>query len=219
MNDKQKKQMQEMLAMQNKLQSYLHPDWTKQPWDQASAILVEAAELMTELGYKWWKHHEPNYDNVRIELIDIWHFVLNVYISQDKVEQALNELNKALDYVESNDINYSNTQACLIIKGWVGNGLSTNNWSLLEFFELCSNYGMTFDDVYTVYMMKNTLNAFRWEHGYRDGTYIKIWNGVEDNLVLSSMHRENPFMSYAELYNKLKDYYVKNVISQPFNLT
>ena len=31
------------------------------------------------------------------------------------------------------------------------------------------------------YVGKNVLNVFRQDHGYKAGTYIKIWNGREDN--------------------------------------
>jgi hypothetical protein len=29
------------------------------------------------------------------------------------------------------------------------------------------------------------LNFFRQDHGYKEGTYIKIWHGEEDNEVLA----------------------------------
>ena len=34
------------------------------------------------------------------------------------------------------------------------------------------------------YVGKNTLNFFRQDNGYKDGTYIKEWDGLEDNEVL-----------------------------------
>jgi hypothetical protein len=41
--------------------------------------------------------------------------------------------------------------------------------------------GMSIDDLYRGYVGKNTLNFFRQDHGYKDGSYIKVWNGQEDN--------------------------------------
>jgi len=32
--------------------------------------------------------------------------------------------------------------------------------------------------------LKNSLNFFRQDHGYKDGTYLKVWNGREDNEYL-----------------------------------
>lgn len=39
------------------------------------------------------------------------------------------------------------------------------------------------DSIYAKYIIKNVLNSFRMSNGYREGTYIKMWNGVEDNDV------------------------------------
>ncbi len=53
---------------------------------------------------------------------------------------------------------------------------------LRTFFELCHLTGLSFDELYQRYIIKNTLNKFRQDNGYTDGSYIKIWhNGKEDN--------------------------------------
>ena len=40
-------------------------------------------------------------------------------------------------------------------------------------------------------MGKLVLNIFRQEHGYSDGTYVKIWkDGLEDNQVLEKIMSE-----------------------------
>lgn len=44
--------------------------------------------------------------------------------------------------------------------------------------------------VYESYCAKNILNIFRWENGYREGTYKKDWNGQEDNEYLSQVLNE-----------------------------
>jgi hypothetical protein len=40
---------------------------------------------------------------------------------------------------------------------------------------------MDFDSLYRTYVGKNVLNFFRQDHGYKDGSYIKVWQGREDN--------------------------------------
>jgi hypothetical protein len=40
---------------------------------------------------------------------------------------------------------------------------------------------MDFDQLYRSYVGKNVLNFFRQDHGYQDGSYIKVWEGREDN--------------------------------------
>ena len=40
---------------------------------------------------------------------------------------------------------------------------------------------MDFASLYTGYVGKNVLNFFRQDHGYKDGTYHKLWGNKEDN--------------------------------------
>jgi hypothetical protein len=46
---------------------------------------------------------------------------------------------------------------------------------------------MDLDELFRQYVGKNTLNFFRQDHGYKEGSYIKIWNGEEDNEILASL--------------------------------
>jgi hypothetical protein len=55
------------------------------------------------------------------------------------------------------------------------------------------------------------MNVFRQDHGYKAGTYIKIWNGREDNEhlveVLEIVDLESPHVR-DELYSSLKARYL-----------
>jgi hypothetical protein len=69
---------------------------------------------------------------------------------------------------------------------------------------------MEWDDLYKQYVSKNVLNFFRQDHGYKEGSYQKIWQGKEDNEHLVEVIRElNPLdPQYPEkLYQFLKDRY------------
>jgi hypothetical protein len=46
---------------------------------------------------------------------------------------------------------------------------------------------LSFDQLYRMYVGKNVLNFFRQDHGYKDGSYIKVWDGREDNEHLSDI--------------------------------
>ena len=46
---------------------------------------------------------------------------------------------------------------------------------------------MDLNELYRQYIGKNTLNFFRQDHGYKEGTYIKVWHGKEDNEVLANL--------------------------------
>jgi hypothetical protein len=56
-------------------------------------------------------------------------------------------------------------------------------------------------------MGKNILNQFRQDHGYKEGIYIKVWNGEEDNVVMKRAWDENPDMTPPQLYDVLKSAY------------
>ena len=51
------------------------------------------------------------------------------------------------------------------------------------------------------------LNKFRQEHGYKDGTYVKIWNGKEDNVYMQRALAENPDLGFQSLYETLENIY------------
>ena len=63
---------------------------------------------------------------------------------------------------------------------------------------------MGIGELYKRYVVKNQLYTFRQQHGYKDGSYIKLWNAVEDNVVAFKIMDENPGISPNGLYKKLE---------------
>ena len=61
--------------------------------------------------------------------------------------------------------------------------------------------------LYRLYVGKNILNQFRQDHGYKEGNYIKVWNGEEDNVVMKRAWDKNPDMAPKQLYDVLKSAY------------
>jgi len=67
-----------------------------------TAIIHEAVELQRTTNWKWWKKPAPfNQDDAREELVDIWHFLIQVSIELDltpddilKEYQRKNEINR-----------------------------------------------------------------------------------------------------------------------------
>jgi hypothetical protein len=49
------------------------------------------------------------------------------------------------------------------------------------FLKIVEQAEMDSDELYRQYVGKNVLNFFRQDHGYKEGTYKKMWNGREDN--------------------------------------
>jgi hypothetical protein len=49
---------------------------------------------------------------------------------------------------------------------------------------------LSFDQLHRGYVGKNVLNFFRQNNGYKDGSYIKVWAGKEDNEHLVDVVRQ-----------------------------
>ena len=53
---------------------------------------------------------------------------------------------------------------------------------MLHFWvSMCTISGLSADEVINLYLKKNELNHKRQNEGYKDGTYEKVVNGIEDN--------------------------------------
>jgi hypothetical protein len=69
---------------------------------------------------------------------------------------------------------------------------------------------MTSTSLFEQYVGKNVLNFFRQDHGYKEGTYIKMWGGREDNehLVDIMQTLDSSNQDYANsLYQALEERY------------
>ena len=181
-------------------------------------IYLEAAELIDSYPWKHWKNINSDVDreNVKVELVDIWHFVMSEvlrvnYLNDKKPLAALakeiEEKIKDID-VKREDNYYKEIEAieALIAKLFC-------NFELIDFtksfFELSYKLGLDLDSLYKLYIGKNILNIFRQEHGYKDGTYKKVWNGKEDNVVMQEILANNSNLTPKELYKKLELEYEK----------
>ncbi|HIE58869.1 MAG TPA: dUTPase, partial [Hydrogenothermaceae bacterium] len=74
-----KKEILDMLKLQNQLNTKINPNWRKgrNHVDFARATWLECAELVESLPWKWWKKQTPDIENVQIEVVDIWHFIMS----------------------------------------------------------------------------------------------------------------------------------------------
>jgi hypothetical protein len=75
------------------------------------------------------------------------------------------------------------------------------------FFKALANMSMDVPELYKRYIVKNQLNTFRQDHGYKDGSYVKMWGGVEDNVVAFNIMDEHPDLTPEQLYKKLEEEY------------
>jgi hypothetical protein len=166
-----------MLTMQHNMNTRVHENWVDQDFEWYRAAWIECGELIEHYGYKWWKKQEPDMEQVRLEVIDIWHFGLSALFQDSKsVEQIATEIDVELTAHKPTGQGVREATEALAL-----HALETKGFSPTRFWDLMLASGLDFDSLYTAYVGKNVLNFFRQDHGYKEGTYVKNWAGREDN--------------------------------------
>ncbi|MCW1359903.1 dUTP diphosphatase [Campylobacter jejuni] len=181
-------------------------------------IYMECAELIDSFAWKHWKNISAptNWDNVCIEIVDIWHFILSLLLEEYKakhitdknlIAQDLASVSLFNDFCkEKSKPNESDTYGILndielIIHKCSGFGFDLGEL-LSAYFILAMKCGLNLHQLYKIYIGKNVLNKFRQDHGYKEGAYKKIWNGIEDNEILNQI-LENE-LKFDLIYEKLE---------------
>ena len=166
-----------MLTMQDRMNSRVHENWITQEFEWYRAAWIECGELIEHYGYKWWKKQEADMEQVRLEVIDIWHFGMSALFVQGKpIDEIAGEISDELAGFAPQGLDVREATEALAL-----HCLETRSFSPSRFWELMLASGLDFDSLYTAYVGKNVLNFFRQDNGYKEGTYIKNWAGREDN--------------------------------------
>jgi len=176
-------------------------------------IYMEVAEAIDSFNWKHWKNidDEPDWDNIRVELVDIWHFVMSESIRIEDQSYA----NKHLDMKVKDDYDTDALISLLemMLKLSITSSIDKKVNNIREitdtFFTIISHLGIDVEDLYKRYVIKNQLNTFRQKNGYKDGSYIKNWDGVEDNVIAFDIMNNNPKVTPTELYTELDSVYSK----------
>ena len=181
-----------MLQMQHRMNNRVHADWISQRFEWYRAVWIECAELMDHVGYKWWKKQTPEWEQVRLEVVDIWHFGMSALFQPEQELSDLADLivsEVAAAGIGDADI-HSATEALARAS------LETQSFSVRHFVALMQACDLSSAELYRHYVGKNVLNFFRQDHGYQEGTYIKQWQDREDNEhlseILASLDAEDP---------------------------
>jgi len=91
--------LKEMFTLQQKLNDNTNgigweAGYTKQNrqinWRRC--IYMELAELIDSFNWKHWKdiNIEPDWDNIKIEVVDIWHFIMSLGLEEYKLKNMGN---------------------------------------------------------------------------------------------------------------------------------
>lgn len=210
-------QMQTMLQLQAAMNSKVDTEWVNTGYPYLRAVVIEAAEAIEHHGWKWWKKQQYDLPQLQMEIIDIWHFILS-----EVLLRARGDENAACHQLMED---CSQDDCTLMLDG---KQYQLQAMSLLDKLELLialsairridtglfasimADCELDWNALFAQYVSKNVLNFFRQDHGYKDGSYQKLWHGKEDNehlvevmLMLSTDAEDFP----QQLYQALKSRY------------
>ena len=181
-------QLATMLALQNKMNTKVNPQWLTAGYGYLRAAMVESVEAIEHHGWKWWKAQTKDLPQLQMELVDIWHFALSACIIDyqgdiDATAAALAaQLAQAKAHVKFDNVDYDPQQQELLDNLELMAGLcAAKRFSVPLFMQIVNQCDMTGEELYRQYVGKNVLNFFRQDNGYKAGTYEKTWDGREDN--------------------------------------
>ena len=152
--------------------------------------------------------------------MDIWHFIMSEALRLEKLERDGNiaDLVQTIEsleaYIRFRDGDRADTggdiyaEMALVERLIEGIFCDERIERLMsDFFDMASVSGLNLESLYTLYIGKNVLNRFRQNHGYKEGEYLKIWNGREDNVLMQEILASNSGISPEALYEALEEIY------------
>ena len=219
-----------MLQLQNSLNDATNGDtWTKgitknhKTINWRRCIYMECAEMIDSFSWKHWKNidKDPDWDNLQIEVIDVWHFILSLAIEdyslnlKGQIEDLAIDISQLESFSKidlTHDIYGKQDKVINSVEDLMRQSLSKDKLDLdllfANFFDLVLMSGLDLNTLYRLYVGKNILNQFRQDNGYKDGSYIKIWAGEEDNIVMKRVWEENSNIKPDVLYKELAKIYL-----------
>lgn len=205
-----------LVEAQSKLNEIAVTGWKDQDLDWDMAIMDEAMEVFNSKNWKWWKDTDKNnvdWDNLEVEMIDIFHFLLSKSIKEDNANMIYMAMATAENDKEAKTLDkfFENfwdqfLMACVIHSTPIQIVAWTEAWYKIG----------SFDKLFSGYIIKGALNKIRLEYGYKEGTYKKIWNGLEDNDAVRPLFKDYDFDIDAHdpielAYDIIEDYYLSNI--------
>ncbi len=204
-----RQQLITMLEMQERMNRKVHPDWIAQHFAWYRALWIECAELIEHHGYKWWKKQQPDWEHIRLEVVDIWHFGMSMrFDGSNTPRQIADEMIDELGLSPPADLPLLEA-----VEALASGVLGDRRFRVSHFWSVMNAAGMDSDSLFAAYVGKNVLNFFRQDNGYKDGSYRKQWAGKEDNEHLSELMKQldNADSSFPQrLYEALSNRYLQS---------
>ncbi|KXI27095.1 dUTP diphosphatase [Paraglaciecola hydrolytica] len=181
-------QLATMLKLQDGMNCKVNPSWLTAGYAYLRAAMIESVEGIEHHGWKWWKAQHKDLPQLQMELVDIWHFALSHIIIeysgdiQQSARTIAEQLASQRSKVTFDGLDYHfNTLDILDNLELMAGLCAAKRFDVPLFIKIVEQAEMNSDELYRQFVGKNVLNFFRQDHGYKDGTYIKVWHGREDN--------------------------------------
>lgn len=214
------KEIAEVQSILNSKADPNNPNWkeVRTENDFKLASILEMAEMIESTPWKWWKGGNADLWNIKIELIDMLHFMISNVAMRDSIKD--NEANKVLGFKEDEKIvkaffydNDENKGADRDVSMDIFKALVNDDYDFDFINEVVKGGGLEANEISSIYIAKYTLNEIRWEGGYALNQYKKMKSGyvdengnaveaVEDNVFLKELvddFKNNETMTLKEL--------------------
>ena len=211
-------QFTEMWKLQDELNTQTSgPDWKEKNQNWNLAIKSEVMEFFDYIGWKWWKEPDakkkPSDMQARLELVDIWHFLLSSIIETSR--GGSETYHRELEHYFS----IQGRRAHTVEELQFMDSFNSRRAAVVCLTSVILACEWSWDELYKAYIGKVALNAFRQANGYKEGTYQKIWKTLEaplpelnnieleDNYFLEQILTELSLtpggLTYQAVYHKL----------------
>ena len=169
--------LEQCLEQQKKVDTSIKHDGAYLPWLAGIGEVVEMCDHLSLIS-TWKKQPEADMKQAFMELIDVFAFALSMKDEHEDIDP--NNISSTMHLFDNYGID-------LLIFNLIKKLCNEEfNKSIGLILVICKYYfKRDYGDIYYYYMGKQTLTRFRQDNGYKDGTYIKIWGGREDNEFLT----------------------------------
>jgi dUTP pyrophosphatase len=172
-----------LAKMQDSLNKFINENWraARCADDWGLAVTMESTELMDSYPWKWWKNINatPDFKNIRVELVDILHFTLSgtMQIEGTTLAAIPEDIDQVITTPLSETKNAIRTFRNVIYLA------KLHRFDIITQVVIAAAEDLEFNLV-GYYVAKHTLNYIRQLGGYKDGSYVKVRQGQEDNELL-----------------------------------
>jgi len=223
----------ETVELQIKFNDRVAPGWrqdiNQKKYSFWMATLDEVTEVLNSVHWKWWKDSSNfgtiDWDNVRVEMIDIFHFILSMAL-QSNSQHVLYTTLVALEKEKQEGIDHQKKDIEFFNRFWSTVLMATQMkllpFLLVKWVNFWYELGEDMNSLFKEYRLKIALNNLRQEYGYgTKNSYIKIWPSpdesgkrIEDNAAVKILTEDIKMINVntlSEIENRIKKYYLKHV--------